>query len=637
MNATRAENIAQLYREAAERYGDLPAFASRIEATRWKPVTFRELYKLGLNLAEALINLGVEKKEHVAVLSDNRFEWILADYGIQLCGAVNVPRGTDVTSQEIEYILNHSEAKVVFLENERVLEKVKQNSSSLTHIRTLVLMDPQAREIEGILRLYNLIEKGSLLRKNGEGQAEKRAEGIDPDDLFTLIYTSGTTGKPKGVMLTHANMISQLQRIPIPITPNDRMLSILPIWHIFERVMETYAISRGCCTYYTSIRTLAEDMKNVEPTFMGSAPRLWENVYQKILNNVQTLHPVRRALFHCAMFFSHQFKEAAYFLTFRKLDMSGRNPFLSIIFGLLQALRWIVFLPFYGFFNVSVLERLRLIAGGCLQATISGGGALPVHIDKFFNYIGIPVLEGYGLTETSPILGVRTFENRVIGTVGPIFPDTKIRIVELNSGEILYPNPNRRNGGMGLKGEIHAQGPQVMKGYYKDPETTAKVLKDGWFNTGDLGMITFNNCLKIVGRTKDTIVLTSGENVEPVPIETLLCQSKFIEHAVVVGQDQKFLSALIVPSLEGFKSAGMAANSVAELALSQEAKKQIEKEIKTIISEEAGFKSYERIRYFRLLPQSFSVGEELTAIFKLKRDVITLKYAEIIREIYQSQ
>ena len=285
-----------------------------------------------------------------------------------------------------------------------------------------------------------------------------------------------------------------------------------------------------------------------------------------------------------------------------------------------------------------VLAKLRAAVGcSAFRGTISGGGALQPHVDEFFNFIGIPVLEGYGLTESSPVLAVRTWTNLVIGTVGPFYPETEIRIVDLESGRVLYPDRSRADRGRGRAGEIHARGPQIMLGYYKDPEGTARVLHDGWLKTGDIGMVTFNDCLKIVGRCKDTIVLLNGENVEPLPIESRLTHSSLIDHCMLVGQDQKHLGALIVPALDGFRSEGLLAANLLELAASPKARSIMESEIRRLISLEAGFKSHERIADFRFVTKPFEAGQEMTATYKLKRHVIAKQYASLIDEMFPKQ
>lgn len=630
----KAKNLAEMYREAAEKFGDRPAFATRDKNKVYHPVSFGEVYERGINLATALIDLGVQARDHIGLLADNRLEWIIADYGVLLTGAADVPRGTDVTDADITYILPHSDAKVCFVENKAVLEKIEKNQSQLPNLKTIIMMDRETPVSGGVLSMYDLIEKGKKLREQGDRRAEERIAQVKEDDLFTLIYTSGTTGAPKGVMLTHANMISQVLNMPsdINLTPSDRIVSILPVWHVFERVFEMLAISRGVCTYYTNIRNIREDLAIVRPTFMASAPRLWENIYQGILAKVEGGPAVRRALFNAAYYCSRNFKGAVRFLSSRQLDTHGRNPGLSLLLGLWNILRLFSFLIPNLLLDLIVLKKIRAATGGVLRGSVSGGGALPIHVDEFFNNIGIPVLEGYGMTETAPVLAVRTYKHLVPGTVGPIWPNTELRLIDIANGQVLYSteagSPQRR----GVKGEIHVRGPQVMKGYYKNPEATNKVLKDGWMNTGDLGMITFNNCLKIVGRSKETVVLLGGENVEPVPIENRLLESPFIAQCMVVGQDKKYLSAIVVPSVDHLKDYGA---STEDLAKNAEVQRLIRDEVKKLISNEAGFKSFEKIVDVRILPKAFEVGDELTNLFKIKRHVVTEKYRDLIESMYR--
>lgn len=371
-------NLALLYREAANRYGDLPAFATRESALKWNPVTYRSLYEQGLDLATGLIELGVKARDHIGHFGDNRFEWILAD----------------------------------------------------------------------------VLSLGAELRAKGDRRAEERIAAIQPDDLFTLIYTSGTTGKPKGVMLTHANMVSQVRNLPGKHNMNDRILSVLPIWHVFERVVEMYTIGFGGCTFYSSIQNLAEDIRNIEPTFMASAPRLWEKLHERILQNIKASHPVRQVLFHIAYFLSKHYTASQYFINNKNLKLKSESMLKRILLMPFHILRWLLVLPWYGFFNAAVLERIRMGAGGSLGATISGGGALPLHIDQFFNNVGIPVLEGYGMTESSPVISVRAFDNLVVGTVGPALPETEVKIMDIETGNVLYPNDQLPHQGRGMRGEI---------------------------------------------------------------------------------------------------------------------------------------------------------------------------------------
>lgn len=638
MSRLRVETLTELFRRAAETYAELPAFAAKDKSGQYRAISFKELYDRGLCLATALIELGVKSRDHVGLLSDNRMEWILCDYGIQLAGGADVPRGTDITESEIAYILDHADVEVVFVEHAAMLEKFRQAQGDLPRIKHVILMDPKASAPEGVLKLEDLVARGKALREAGDRQAEERAAGVMADDLFTVIYTSGTTGIPKGVQLTHRNMSSQIRNLPFDLTPGDRTLSILPIWHSYERVFEMVALSMGACMHYTSLRSIGEDLKTVRPTVMASAPRLWENLYQKLMSRIAEGSAMKRMLFHAARHSTCAVKRAERFFLGQELDMTGRGLGENLPRGIKHAAKWLLYIVPHRILDRVVLAKLRA-AVGCdeFRGTISGGGALQPHVDEFFNFIGIPVLEGYGLTETSPVLAVRTWKNLVIGTVGPLYPETEIRIVDLQNGEVLYPNPAKRGEGRGLRGEIHARGPQIMKGYYKNPQETARVLHDGWLNTGDIGMMTYNNCLKILGRSKDTIVLLSGENVEPVPIESRLVHSPLIDHCMVVGQDQKTLSALIVPSPEGFRSAGIEAGSITELAKKAETRELLNREIRLLISQANGFKPFERIADFRLVPKPFEAGKELTGTYKLKRHVLTEMYGGLIAEMYQEQ
>ena len=592
-----------------------------------------------MSLATALIELGMEHRDHIAILSDNRFEWILADAAVQFCGAADVPRAADVTADEIAYILDHADISVAFVENDAVLAKVESVRDRLPKLRHLILMDSAEGEGHaagrGFHRLRDLEITGEALRLKGDLRVEERIAAVGPEDLYTIIYTSGTTGVPKGVRLSHRSILSQLENLPFVLGPDDRALSILPIWHIYERVFEMLSVASGLHTYYTSLRHLGEDLKSVRPTIMASAPRLWEGLYRRIVSTVEKASPVRRSLFHAARFSSHAVRRAEDFLRGRKVDLKGRSAPVSLMLGLFHAISWVIFILPFLLLDGLVLKKLRGIVGGCFRGTISGGGALPPHVDEFFNDIGIPVLEGYGLTETGTVLAVRTWERLIIGTVGPVFPGTELRIVDPVTGFVLCPDASRRDLGRGLRGEIQARGPQLMSGYHKDPEGTARVIRDGWLATGDLGLVTFNDCYKIVGRCKETIVLLGGENVEPLPIESKLLESPLIDQCMVVGQDQKQLGVLVVPSLAGFSAAGVDASDMASLVGNPETSRMIREEVRRLVGAASGFKPFERIATIDLLEKPFEVGDELTMTFKLKRHVIAEKYSAKITAMFE--
>ncbi len=625
-------NIAELFRDAAQAFGDAPAFASRQKDGSFVFTSFRVLHDRVLDLATGLIDLGVEAREHVGLLADNRLEWIVADGAVQLCGAADVPRGTDVTEGEIRYILEHADARVTFVENAATLAKLRRSGAA--NLRVVIVMDPAFAGGDGAARLSDVEARGRGLRDRGDRRAEARTAEIRPEDLFTIIYTSGTTGTPKGVQLTHANMVSQIRNLPLELRGGDRALSVMPIWHSYERAFEMLAMSRAVCSYYTTIRHLAEDLRTVKPTVMCSAPRLWENLYLKIFANVEKAPPLRRALFNLAYRSAVRVMRARRFFAGQQLDVTGRTRPRSLAFAAMHLANLVVFTIPYLVLDGVVLKKLRAVVGGEFRGTISGGGALQPHVDEFFNFIGIPVLEGYGLTETSPVLAVRTWKNLVIGTVGPPYPGTEVRIVDLNTGGTLYPDPADPSRGRGRRGEIHARGPQIMAGYYKDPAGTARIRKDGWLNTGDIGLVTFNDCLKIVGRSKDTIVLLSGENVEPLPIENRLTESTLIDQCMVVGQDRKFLGALIVPHLEAFRAAGIAADSATSLGENPAVRPLVDAEIRRLAGTGAGFKSFERVAAWRFVPKAFETGDELTATLKIRRHIVTDKYAGVIAAMF---
>ena len=631
----RAANIADLYRLAATVYGDFPAQAHRGKSADFQTRSYRELYDTACALGTAFIWLGLQARQHVAIVSDNRPEWMLCDAAVLLCGAADVPRAADTTEQEISFIVAHSDAVLLIAENKTVLQRVLAVRAALPKVKHIVLLEGEPPEGSAVHKLTDLLERGRHLRATGDRVIEERLAGIKGEDLFTIIYTSGTTGEPKGVMLTHDNMLSQARLLPFDLTPGDRILSILPVWHSYERVFEMVTVSHGSCTYYTSLRAVGEDLRKVRPTWMASAPRLWEGLYSRILQNVSQAPPLRRVLFRFAYHCSREYQSAWFFLTGRRLDLHGRSLPQSLRLAVLSIGQLFLYALPHKILDALVLKKLRGVVGGKFRGTVSGGGALPPHIDEFFNYIGIPVLEGYGMTETSPVLAVRTWRKLVIGTVGPFWPRTEIRIVDPADGKVIYPSGLAGRGGRGCKGEIQAKGPQVMKGYYKNPGATAKVLRDGWMNTGDIGMVTFNDCLKILGRSKETIVLLSGENVEPVPIEAQLLESRFIEQCLVVGQDEKNLGALIVPSVEALQAQGFPVSDLSSAENNPRVTEVINAEVRRLVSREQGFKPFEFVLAWRFVPKAFEVGDELTATFKPKRHVITGKYSRLIDEMYQ--
>ncbi|TGM71459.1 long-chain fatty acid--CoA ligase [Leptospira meyeri] len=606
-------------------YGSKEMFFGKDVGKNFIGRTFSDIFHKAENLALSLLQMGIQPGDRIGLMADNRTEWAIADIATLLNGAINVPRGSDSTPQEIEYILSHSESKYCFVEHEKLYDSLKPVLSN-TKVEKVIILDPGFRSKDTLaVSMETLITEGESLRKNLPS-LELRSKQVKPDDLFTIIYTSGTTGMPKGVMLTHQNMVYNVVKVPprVGLKSSDRTLSILPVWHIFERAIDYAIIAEGASIAYTNIRDLRDDFQKIKPSFMASAPRLWENLYQGIKQKLEKAPENKRKLFDFAYDICKKFKDGQDYLAGNKLQTKEESPFerakntaVSLgyvlnLFLLSKVLDGLVF------------SKIRDVLGGHLTGTISGGGALPAHVDEFFNVIGIPVYEGYGMTECAPIISVRSVGNVVQGSVGKWPEGTIVKVVN-DQGESVP------KGKMGI---IHIKGPQVMKGYYKNEEATSKAIQEGWMNTGDLGFISFNDTLSVRGRVKDTIVLLGGENVEPVPIENLLLENALINQVIVVGQDQKSLTALIWPDKERMKEAGLNPKEGEDLNQNKEIRLYYQNIVKKQISSENGFKSFEKLTDFRFLPKAMEVGDELTNLFKMKRNVIHDKYKDLIKSMY---
>lgn len=620
--------LNEIFYQAKELYGAKKLFYGKNDKKEFVGTTFGEALTSAENFGIALMELGVKPGDHVGLLADNRVEWIIADMGVILNGAADVPRGTDVTTEEIKYIMTHAECAVCIVENEPTLRKL-QTVIADTPVKTVVVLDPKFKDASAnILPLKQLIDMGASQREEKLAELRQRAGSVKGDDLYTIIYTSGTTGLPKGVMLTHSNIVYNINEVPkaIGLRPDDSMLSLLPVWHIFERAVDYGAIAKGIPIYYTNVRDVRDDFAKVKPTFMPSAPRLWESLYQGIMQRIEKAEPARKMMFETAYRIAKEYKKAVDYLAGNELmtkPETGQERLQRTAQAVFTAAA--LYVPAQLADRV-VFSKIREAMGGRFRGSISGGGALPAHVDEFFNVIGIPVYEGYGMTECSPIISVRT-EGRIIqGSVGFVPNGTEVAI--LNDKGERVPT--------GEKGVIHVRGPQVMKGYYKNPEATAKAISpDGWLNTGDIGFFSFNNTLSIRGRAKETIVLLGGENVEPVPIENKLLEDAQINQVIVVGQDKKTLTALIWPNLEKVKEvAGIAVDPKSDLNAHATLREHFSKIIKRQVSAENGFKGFERVTDFRFLPKPMEVGDELTNLLKMKRNVIADKYAKLIDSMY---
>ncbi len=630
-NLSLNEVIPKYFLNTVNLLPDQPAYKYRNKDKDWQVHTWQDTYEKVMDLACALIDLGIEPGDKVSFFADNRVEWFIIDMAIQFAGAVNVPRGTDSTKDEIKYIAEHSDSVAFILEHDRVYDKIKELMRSLKKIKTYIAIDVEKISDKKVLSLSDIMVKGHSLRPKLEKEVTKRLKALQPDDTYTIIYTSGTTGVPKGVMGTHRNEVHQMRIIPDHLGlefGKESFLSILPVWHIFERMIEYVVMAAGSLTIYTNIRDIKKDFREQSPTYMASAPRLWEQIYLGIFNTIQSGSPVKRTLFAMAYSLSKHYGRAVRFLQGNELRLQKPDPVSTA----LRSLGYLVLLPLiylpFRLLDGVVLRKIRAATGGRLKGSVSGGGALPRHVDEFFNNIGVKVLEGYGMTESAPVIAARTNAKLVIGSVGPLLQEVEGEIRDFENN----PLP------VGEKGVVWTKGPHVMKGYYKNPEQTAKTIVDGWLNTGDMGLMNFNGTLTLTGRAKDTIVLLGGENVEPVPIENKLLESVYISQIMVVGQDQKYLGALIYPEVTKVAAHfGREAESwpIEELNKDPRVLELIQQEIRQYVNAETGFKAFERVQQFRLIPKAFELNDELTAKLSMKRHTITEKYHHLIKEMYK--
>ncbi|WP_319562301.1 AMP-binding protein [Marispirochaeta sp.] len=628
----KQDTLIRRFKTVVASYGDKPALFSKNGGTEFTAITYQQLYLMVRDLAAGLAGLGIQRGDHIGILSDNRKEWLITDLAAISLGAIDVPRGSDSTAEEYAYILAHADCRIAFVENTAQGEKVASKKEKLPRLEIVICFDPpEELTIPGV-QVYSfqeIIDRGAA-RDDGDKLFSACMEKGDADDVVTIIYTSGTTGEPKGVVLTNRSYIFQLDRIYefIPLRTEDRFFSVLPSWHSYERAIEYIVINRGASIIYSKPvgAVMLADMAATNPHWMTSVPRIWEAIRAAVLRSINTGSNLKKSLFY-------------FFLTV------GQTHFtlLAMVRGLMPQFvkrsRWFDFgvaivpfllltpIKFLG--DLLVFRKIKQKLGSNFRAGVSGGGALPPHVDRFFQAAGIKILEGYGLTETAPILSVRKFSSPVPNTIGPLLPDIEYRLID-NDGALVPP---------GKKGVLYVKSEQIMQGYYKRPETTAEVLRNGWLNTGDIAVMTHKHELKIIGRAKETIVLLGGENIEPIPIEDQLTRSGLIDQTMVVGQDQKFLGALIVPNKEALeqeaKNRGIVYVDADELLEDPEISDIMHDEIQALVNSSRGFKHFERIFRFKLLSRPFEVGRELTQTMKIRRNVVDEIYRREIRELFE--
>lgn len=634
-----ADTIARLVREFAGQNPDLTVQLVKDKAGTFQPVSWRQLYEQVKAFAAGLATLGVKRGDHIGIISDNMKEWLVADLAILCVGAADVPRGSDSTAMEIEYILDHAECAISLAENQAQLEKILSIRKSLKKLKTIIVMDPEfvksAPKQDGvdIFSFREIDEKGREHMAKEPNCIEEEIEKSKPEELVTLIYTSGTTGEPKGVMLNNRNYMHQIRAplTPIDIRRGDVFLSVLPVWHSYERAIEYVAIFAGCSLAYSKLvsQILIEDMAKARPMIFPSVPRIWEAVKSGVLRNIDAEGGLKKALAHFFIGVGSAYSKMKVMFRGLKPQFKKRSRFLD---ALVSFIPLILLAPFYLLGQTLVFSKIKHRLGGRFRFGVSGAGALPAHVDDFFAAAGVLLLEGYGLTEAAPIVSARDCRRPVPGTIGPPLPEVEVKVLD-EKGRELPP---------GQKGVLYVRGPNVMLGYYKKPDLTAQAIDaNGWLNTGDLAMLTYKGEIKIMGRAKETIVLLGGENVEPNPIEDVICESEYVGQVMVVGQDQKYLAALVVPNMDNLqkfaKENGIPFTTPHDLLDNKNINNFIMDEINFRVSPKRGFKLFERVNRAKLIAGPFERGKEITHTLKLKRDVISALYKKEIAELFKER
>lgn len=636
------QTLPKMLKKTAEDFPELAAQMSKDKSGVFQPINYRKLFDISLDVGAGLLANGIKRGDLIGLISDNRKEWQQMCMGIMAIGASDVPRGCDATVNDLEIILSTTECKFVVAENTSQTKKILSIKNKLPSLETLITFDDadeetlaEAKKLDVSVKTFEeLLTDGRTFRIENPDKVEEELEKGQWDDLACIIFTSGTTGTPKGVELTHGNFLTQLDELPerIIINPGERAICVLPVWHVFERLCEyVIMVQAGTICYSKPVGSiLLADMQKLNPHLMPAVPRIFEAVYDGITRKMRKTGGIVLAMFNF-------FVKVAIIHSRMSRNMFNKNPcftrYYTVGWWFLFLIPWILLWPLKGLGNLLVFRKIKAMLGKNFRVGIAGGGAYPSSIDEFFWAIGINVVEGYGMTETAPVISVRPISDPVFGNVGSPIRGVKARIVDTEDGFVL------KRGQFGL---IQIKGGTVMRGYYKQPELTKKVMTvDGWLDTGDLGMMTIHDEIVIKGRKKDTIVLRGGENVEPLPIEQSLNKSRYIKSAVVVGQDQKFLGALILVDEEEIKNYaaenGIQYDTYENLLKSEEIQTLYESEINVLVSSKTGFKTFERINKFALITKDFEVGVELSAKQEIMRYRLTEIYKEQINKIFAEE
>ena len=561
----------------------------------YRPISSQELYRRVGRLHHELARAGIRKGDRCALLSENRWEWAVADFAMMTAGVVSVPLYPTLTAKQIHYLLEHSEARAIMLSSSEQLDKIKSTWDSLPDLEGAIVFDPIEGEDQRITTLAELIREAPLTADEGE-HFEQATSSVQPDDLASIIYTSGTTGTPKGVMLSHHNFATNVRDNGFDIREGDVCLSFLPLSHVAERTADYAFYYQGATVAYAeSIEAVPQNMMEVRPTIAVGVPRFFEKVHGRVMEKVAAGPPLRQKLFHWAVGVGKQA------LPYR---LKGTPLPLGLRLRHLMADRL-------------VLGKLRGRLGGRIRYFVSGSAPLAKHLGEFFFAVGIRICEAYGLTETSPVVSANHADSLRFGTVGRIIPNVEVKIAD--------------------DGEILVRGPNVMRGYFKMDEATREAIVDGWFHTGDIGRLDEDGYLIITDRKKDLLKTSGGKYIAPQPIENQLKTCDFLSMAVVIAEGRKFPSALIVPNFERLKqyaaAHGLSCANEAELASHEAIVQMLERQVETACRDLA---RYEQIKKIAVLDREFSLEKgEITPTMKVRRKVVVERYAARIDKLYE--
>ena len=624
---TNVESLPEIWTLAARKFGNIVALHNPHSKPEVK-ITYSQLSGQIQQFAAGLQTLGININnsdtlpygERVSLIADNSPRWFIADQGIMTAGAVNAVRSAQAEREELLYIISHSGSTALVIEDLKTLNKLGESLNELP-IKLVVLLSDEVPPTERnfpVVNFSQLLDIGS----NNTLIATKQSS----ESLATLIYTSGTTGKPKGVMLSHRNLLHQVKNLGTVVQPKkgDIALSILPTWHSYERSGEYFLLSQGCTQIYTNLRSVKGDLKKFKPNYMIAVPRLWESIYEGVQKQFREQPAKKQSLVKFLLETSQKYIEA------RRIcqGLSLNHIHASFIERSQAKITELGLLLFHALGEKLVYTKVREATGGNIKHVISGGGALPAYIDNFFEIVGVEILQGYGLTETSPVTNARRPWRNLRGSSGQPIPGTEVKIV---NPETRQPLP------VGERGLVLLKGPQIMQGYYQNPEATTKAIDtEGWFDSGDLGWVTPENDLVLTGRAKDTIVLTNGENIEPQPIEDACLRSPYIDQIMLVGQDQRSIGALIVPNLEALEKWAETQNNSQKIDLESKIVQDLfRQELNREVQNRPSYRADDRIGPFKLIEEQFSIENGLmTQTLKIRRHVIMARYCDIINAMF---